>query len=136
MEQDKQLTDAPEILEWTGEGKGDGLVIKSGRRIYTVDKYGNLASCRYKRKEAARLEHGTYSTSIEGLTDLKLGGTYSVSQTEIVVGKLLESNLFGYRFLCVKPDGMIAFVDLDYDDAVRYCQSGNIKAVFKVLGDF
>lgn len=120
---------APAVVEWLGEERGDNLAIKSGHRIFTVDKYGTLASQRYKRAQARLITAMTANTVIEGLSDLRVGYTYTISQSDIVIGKLLESNLFGYRFLSVNPLGQVAFTDMDYADAAKHLQAGNIKQV-------
>lgn len=132
MEANKKSKEIPVLLEWLADERGDNLAIKFGRRVYTVDKYGNLNSQRYKRVNASEITDGTRAVVIEGLADMRLGTTYTISSTDIVVGKLIESNLFGYRFFCVKPDNTISFVDIDYEDAIRYCQDGNIKIIQQV----
>lgn len=116
-------------MEWLEGNRGDNIAIKFGRRIYTVDKYGNLFGTRYKKAEAVEPENGTRPRHIEGLADLSLGYTYSISGTPMVVGKLIESNLFGYRFLIFGPDGNVEFWDLDYDDAFRHCVNKDITAL-------
>lgn len=127
-----QKKDIPAIIEWLGDERGDNLALRYGFRVYTVDRYGNLRSQRYKRATASPLPEGTYTSPIEGLSDLKPGHTYSISNSEIVVGKLLESHLFGYRFLCINPEGKITISDVNYEDTVRHHQNGDIKAIFKV----
>lgn len=124
--------DTPVIVEWLGDDRGDNLAIRFGLRVYTVDRFGNLSSQRYKRALASPLPEGTYTAAIEGLSDLKPGHTYCISNTEIVVGKLIESHLFGYRFLCVTPDGKIAITDISYEDIIRHHKDGNVKVIFKV----
>lgn len=116
-------------MEWIGDERGDNLAIKSGLRIYTVDKYGTLISQRYKRNVAVQLTDGVTMTPIDGLADLRVGYTYSISQSEIVLGKLVESNLFGYRFLCINHKGVVAFSDIDYDEAINRCRAGDINTV-------
>lgn len=129
MTQGKQSKDTPALMEWLGEERGDNLAIKHGLRIYTVDKFGTLISQRYKRAQARPLTDQTIVKDIEGLSDMQVGNTYTISQSEVVVGKLIESNLFGYRFVCVDSKGQISFVDLDYDDAINHFQQNNIKQV-------
>lgn len=124
--------DTPAIIEWLGDDRGDNLAIRFGLRVYTVDRFGNLNSQRYKRALASPLPEGTYTTPIEGLSDLKPGHTFVISNTEIVVGKLIESHLFGYRFLCVTPEGKIMITDVSYEDIIRHHKDGDIKAIFKV----
>lgn len=131
MEGDKKK-EVPTIVEWLGDERGDNLAIRFGLRVYTVDKYGNLSTRRYKRAVASPLTEGTYTVPIEGLTDLKLGYTYTISNSEIVVGKLLESHLFGYRFLCSNPEGRVSILDIDYENIIRHCQDGHIQVVHKV----
>lgn len=129
MTQNKQTKDTPALMEWLGEERGDNLAIKHGLWIYTVDKFGTLISQRYKRAQARPLATQTIARDIEGLSDMQAGNTYTISQSEVVIGKLVESNLFGYRFLCVDSKGQVSFVDLDYVDAVNHFQRGNIKQV-------
>ena len=129
MTQNKRTIDTPALMEWLGEDRGDNLAIKHGLRIYTVDKFGTLISQRYKRAQARPLHTQTITSNIEGLSDMQAGNTYTISQSEVVVGKLVESNLFGYRFLCVDPKGQVSFVDMDYVDAVDHFRRGNIKQV-------
>jgi len=124
--------DVPVIVEWLGDERGDNLAIRFGLRVYAVDKYGNLSSRRYKRTVASPLAEGTYTVPIEGLTDLKYGHTYTIANSEIIIGKLLESHLFGYRFLCVNPEGKITILDIDYEEIIRHCQNGDIKTIHKV----
>lgn len=126
---------APAILEWLGEERGDNLAIKSGLRVFTVDKYGTLTSQRYKRAQARPLHTGAVSCKIDGISDLKVGATYSISQSEVVIGKLLESNLFGYRFLAVTPNEQVTFTDMHYAEVIAHLQSGNIKRIRKMCGD-
>lgn len=125
--------DTPVIVEWLGEDRGDNLAIKYGQRIFTVDCSGNLNSQRYKRAEAVTLTDGTYTSVIEGMTDLKPGFTYTISNSPIVLGKVLESHLFGYRFLSCGAEGNVSITDMDYADIVRHCQDGDIKMVHKVI---
>lgn len=117
----------PVIMEWAGDVRGDNLAIKVGQRVFTVDKYGTLSSHRYKRAQVRPFPSGPVMTTVEGLTDLTVGNTYSISQSEIMVGKLLESHLFGYTFLSVNPEGKVKFMDVDYDQAITHIQAGNIK---------
>lgn len=125
----------PAILEWLGEERGDNLAIKSGLRVFTVDKYGTLTSQRYKRAQARPLSTGVESCQIDGISDLSVGATYSISQSEVVIGKLLESNLFGYRFLAVTPSGQVTFTDIEYAEMIAHLQSGNIKRIRKMCGN-
>lgn len=129
MEIKDKAKNTPVVVEWLGEDRGDNLAIKSGLRVFTVDKYGTLISQRYKRARARPLTAMTANTTIEGFSDLKIGYTYTISQSDIVIGKLLESNLFGYCFLSVNPQGQVTFVDIDYADVTKHLQAGNIKQV-------
>ena len=129
------INNVPVIMEWLGEERGDNLAIKSGLRVFTVDKHGTLRSQRYKRTQARPLSTDIISCDIEGLSDLKVGATYSISQSDIVIGKLLESNLFAYCFLCVTPQGKVTFVDIEYTDAVRHIQAGHIKRILRNISD-
>ena len=129
----KKKHEGPTIVEWLGEKRGDNLAIKHGRRIYTVDCSGNLHSRCYKRAEVSPLTEGTYTSTIEGLTDLKPGYTYTISKSPIVVGKVLESHLFGYRFLCFGPEGNVSISDMDYEEVIRHYQDGDIKIVQKLI---
>lgn len=131
MEINDKAKNTPVIVEWLGEGRGDNLAIKSGLRIFTVDKYGTLVSQRYKHAQARPLTAMTVNTVIEGLSDFKVGYTYTISQSDMVIGKLLESNLFGYRFLSVNPQGLVTFTDINYADVVKHLQAKNIKQVRK-----
>ena len=63
--------DIPTIIEWLGDDRGDNLAIRFGLRVYTVDRYGNLNSQRYKRALVSPLPEGTYTAPIEGLSDLR-----------------------------------------------------------------
>lgn len=123
------------IMEWLEDDRGDNLAIKTGLRVFTVDKYGNLNSQRYKRVSCTPLPEGTSTSTIEGLSDLRVGYTYTISQSEMVVGKLLESHLFGYRFLSFSPTGNVSFTDMSYEDIIRHCQDGNIRIIHKVRID-
>lgn len=127
MEINDKAKNTPVVVEWLGDDRGDNLAIKSGLRIFTVDKYGTLISQRYKRAQARPLTAMTANTTIEGFSDLKIGYTYTISQSDIVIGKLMESNLFGYRFLSVNPQGQVTFIDIDYADVTKHLQAGNIK---------
>lgn len=131
MEINNIAKNTPTVVEWLGDDRGDNLAIKSGLRIFTVDKYGTLTSQRYKRAQARPVTAMTTNTVIEGLSDLKIGYTYTISQSDVVIGKLLESNLFGYRFLSVNPQGHVTFIDIDYVDATKHLQAGNIKQVIE-----
>lgn len=135
MEVSKDTKAAPVIMEWLGEERGDNIAIKSGLRIFTVDKYGTMVSQRYKRAQARPLTSNVVACEIDGISDLKVGDTYSISQSEVVMGKLLELNLFGYRFLSVTPTGDVTFTDIDYTDAIVHFQSGNIKRIRSIVCD-
>lgn len=128
----KNPKETPEIMEWLGDERGDNLAIKSGLRVYTVDKYSNLYSQRYKRATSTPLTDGLFTTTISGLSDLKVGYTYSISKSEMVVGKLLESHLFGYRFLSFGPNGNASISDMDYNEIILHFQAGDIKIIRKV----
>ncbi len=129
MKTDSKRNTTAEIMEWCGENRGDGIAIKSGLRIFTVDKYGTLISQRYKRSQAIPIHDGTQTSLVEGLTDLKIGDTYSISQSNIVIGKVLESTLFGYRFFAIGPQGEIGFIDMDYEDIIAHCQAGHVNRI-------
>ena len=129
------INNAPVIMEWLGEERGDNLAIKSGLRVFTVDKYGTLTSQRYKRAQARPLFTEMVSCDIDGISDLKIGVTYSISQSDMLIGKLLELNLFGYRFLAVDPKGQVTFKDMEYADIITHLQSGNIKRIRQILCD-
>ena len=129
------INNAPVIMEWLGEERGDNLAIKSGLRVFTVDKYGTLTSQRYKRAQARPLFTEMVSCDIDGISDLKIGVTYSISQSDMLIGKLLELNLFGYRFLAVDPKEQVTFKDMEYADIIAHLQSGNIKRIRQILCD-
>lgn len=131
--EEKKKQDGPTIVEWLGKTRGDNLAIKHGRRIYTVDCSGNLHSRCYKRAETAPLTDGTCTSTIEGLSDLRPGYTYTIFKSPIVVGKVLESHLFGCCFLSFGPEGNVSISDMDYEDVIRHCQDGDIKIVQKVI---
>lgn len=133
MEVNKDIKNTPVIMEWLGEEQGDNLAIKSGLRVFTVDKHGTMISQRYKRAQARPLTSNIAFYEIDGISDLKVGETYSISQSEVVIGKLLESNLFGYRFLSVTPQGDVTFTDIDYAEAIVHFQSGNIKRIRSIV---
>lgn len=126
-------SEEPVIVEWLGETRGDNLAIKHGRRVYTVDCTGNLHSRCYKRSEVVKLMDGTFTSSIDGLSDLKPGYTYTISNSPIVIGKVLESHLFGYRFLRFGPEGNVTISDMDYEEVIRHYQNGDIKILQKVI---
>lgn len=133
LEENKQST--PIIAKWTGEDRGDNLAFKEGLRVYTIDKYGYLRSQRYKRSQIRLLSDNLKTLPIEGLSDFKIGNTYSISQSDMVIGKLMESNLFGYRFLAINSLGKLVFKDLDYCEAVKLLSSGDIKQVLENVCD-
>lgn len=134
MEQEKsQNTSLPThtIMRWTGTERGDNLAIKSGNMMYTVDREGNLYGQRfqYSPHDVVSVDRGVISISVNGITDLKIGNTYTIASSEILLGKLLESNLQGYKFLCFKPDGCVTFTDMGYDEVIVHLQAGNIRVV-------
>lgn len=129
MEQTKRPKNPPTLLKWLGDEKGDNIAIKHGQRLFTVDKYGTLVSKRFKRNQVSSITNDIDTTQVEGLTDLKIGGTYSISQSNIVIGKILESNLFGYRFFTIDPNEEVGFVDMDYEDIIRHCQAGHVNRI-------
>lgn len=135
MEVKNKTNPTPAIMEWIGENRGDNLAIKSGLRVFTVDKHGTLKSQRYNRSQARPLSTGIISYDIDGLSDLIVGATYSISQSDVVIGKLLESNLFAYCFLSVTPQGKVTFVDIEYADAVSHIQAGHIKRIQRNISD-
>ena len=117
------------IVKWLGDNRGDNLAFRYGQRIYMVDKYGVINSKRYKRAETRPVSNLTCNTTLEGLTDFKIGYTYTILQSELAIGKLTELNLFGYRFMSITPEGQVTFVGIDYDDAMKLLRAGNIKQV-------
>lgn len=121
----------PVIVEWLREDRGDNIAIKYGQQVFTVDCEGHLYSSCYKRSETASLENGTCTTTISGLSDLKVGYTFSISNSPVVIGKVLESHLFGYCFLSCDSDGNVSLTDIGYDEIVQYFRDGNIKRIVK-----
>ena len=79
----------------------------------------------------ARNSYNAVSTNvgIERPSDFKIGNTYTISLPDMMVGKLLESHLFGYRFLILNQNGQEAYFDIDYTDVSKLVKAGSIKLV-------
>lgn len=128
MEKERETKNHISFVQCQDVQRGDNVAFKRDNWVYMVDDQGELYSRVYSADIFSDLT--SYTTNIlYSLSSLKKGQTYTIVDSDIVVGKYLGVSIFGREFLSIDSTSHVAIVDVPEEEMENYLYTEKVKEV-------